>query len=371
MALDVRGVESKEALELYITAKSGGGGSIGQQGYEVFSGIASVLRGNGAWICQERVFAPGGAVEELRQVRASAYEELNDRVEPAWLNSGTAEDRIAGVQVHAIRLGRRPRTLAIDGAERGRIFEQNGCRWVVASGLSAPQAGEGPAQARATFEKAEILLKQAGTDMRSVARTWIFLDNILAWYNSFNHARTSFFIDRGILGQANREQRMPASTGIGVSPASSAKCTMDLIAVAGPETSIKRFEAAGKQKSAYEYGSAFARAARAKTPAGQTVFVSGTAAIDEAGATCCVNDPRGQVQMTLENVTAVLKQMDCGVRDVVQAVAYCATAEVKELFESCWAETLPWPWVTVIGDICRRDVLFEVEATACAGAKRV
>jgi enamine deaminase RidA (YjgF/YER057c/UK114 family) len=371
MALDVRGVESAGALEIYITATPRGHGSISQQAQELFPAVAAVLRRHGAWICQERVFAPPASISTLRSLRAEAYGGLNDTVEPAWLASVGGGDRIAAVQVHAVHAAIKPRPLSIDGVALGRAFEQNGCRWVTASGVSSPQAGDAPAQVRATFEKAEALLKQVGADLRSVARTWIFMDNILAWYGQFNHARNSLFIDRGILVRGDSEGRMPASTGIGISPASSAKCAMDLFAVVGGDGLVKRYHAAGKQKSAYEYGSAFARAAQAKTPAGHAIFVSGTAAIDTAGATCHVGDPAGQVQMTLENVTAVLNQMGTNVRDVVQAVAYCATSEVRELFETCWADTLPWPWVVLIGDVCRDDLLFEVEVTACPGAKKM
>jgi len=29
-----------------------------------------------------------------------------------------------------------------------------------------------------------------------------------------------------------------------------------------------------------------------------------------------------------------------------------------------------WPWLTVIGDVCRDNLLFEAEVTACEPAKR-
>ncbi len=358
-------------MEIYITATPHAFGPLPQQADQIFSRIAAVLRQHHASICQERVFAPPASIPTLRALRREAYRELDDSVEPAWLAAAAGADRIAAVQVHAVRSAGRPRPLCIDGIPLGRLFEQNGCRWITASAISDPNAGDAPAQARAAFEKAEILLKQVGADFRSVARTWIFMDNILDWYDQFNQTRNSLFIDRGILLRGQSEGRMPASTGIGVSPASPAKCAMDLFAVAGNGDYLQRFHAAGKQRSAYEYGSAFARAAAAKTPAGRTVFVSGTAAIDAAGATCHVGDPAGQIQMTLENVTAVLNQMDTNARDVVQAIAYCANPQVREVFESCWADTLPWPWVILIGDVCRQDLLFEVEVTACPGARQI
>jgi len=371
MGLDVRGLESSRATELFITATPGGRLSVREEGREIFGAIASVLRERGAWICQERVFAPAAAVDDLRQIRIAAYGDLDDLVEPAWLEAVGHGRGLGGVQVHAVRVPQKPRPLSVQGRPLGRTFEQNGCRWVVASGLSAPRTGDGPAEARATFEQAEALLKQAGADMRSVARTWIFIDDILSWYGPFNEARTSFFVERGVIVPGGTDECLPASTGIGVKPAGEAKCCMDLVAVVGPKGCVQRHHAAGKQRSAYEYGSAFARATQAKTPAGHTIYVSGTAAIDAGGLTCHAGDAGAQIQMTIGNVTAVLREVNSSVCDVVQAIAYCANEKVRGVFEKRWAGEVPWPWITVIGDICRADLLFEVEVTACPGSRKM
>jgi len=44
-------------------------------------------------------------------------------------------------------------------------------------------------------------------------------------------------------------------------------------------------------------------------------------------------------------------------------VAYCKTTDVEKIFNASRG-ALPWPWVTVICDICRPELLFEIEATA-------
>jgi enamine deaminase RidA (YjgF/YER057c/UK114 family) len=371
MGLDVRAVESPQAMEMYVTATPSASASLSQQGREAFGGIGDVLREHRAWICQERVFAPQGALETLAPIRAQAYGELADPVGPSWLVAPGSQRRIAGVQVHAIRGLPRPRPLPSATGAYGRVFELDGCRWVTASGLSAPEAGSPAQQARATFHKAQALLARAGADMRSVARTWIFMDDILGWYSQFNQARTGFFRDCGVIGGRRVRGRLPASTGIGVSPARGGKCLLDLFAVVGGQGTVKRYHAAGKQQSAYEYGSAFSRASQIRSPAGQTVFVSGTAAIDATGASCFPGDPAAQIRMTIENALAVLAEMNCRPADVVQAVAYCANPRVRKLFETRSAAQLPWPWVTLIGDICRADLLFEIEVTACPGAGKM
>jgi len=138
---------------------------------------------------------------------------------------------------------------------------------------------------------------------------------------------------------------------------------MDFLAIAGPASSIDYLLSGGHQKSAYDYGSAFSRACSVDTPAGKTVFVSGTASIAADGATIHIGDIQAQIQTTVENVRAVLQDMDCGDEDVVQSIIYCKTAEVEDMFCAEWAD-LPWPRIVAITDICRNDLLFEIEATA-------
>jgi enamine deaminase RidA (YjgF/YER057c/UK114 family) len=143
---------------------------------------------------------------------------------------------------------------------------------------------------------------------------------------------------------------------------------MDLTAVLEPADSIQFLGAVGKQQCALEYGSAFSRASRCVTPAGETVFVSGTASIDASGTTTNVGDASGQINTTIDNVRAVLRDMNAADGDVVQTIAYCKTTEIEEIFNTV-KDNLPWPWVTMICDICRPDLLFEIEATAIPGKR--
>jgi enamine deaminase RidA (YjgF/YER057c/UK114 family) len=100
------------------------------------------------------------------------------------------------------------------------------------------------------------------------------------------------------------------------------------------------------------------------------VYVSGTAAIDPSGATVHVGDAAGQIAVTVENVRAVFRDMGCGDSDVVQAIVYSKTPEVERVFLQQYGK-LGWPLVSVIADVCRDDLLFEVEAMGCPGAKKV
>jgi enamine deaminase RidA (YjgF/YER057c/UK114 family) len=369
MKIDVRALEQGGAGEFYIRATSDGLASPAAEARQIFAAIAATLREQRAWICQERIFAPAPDVAAVRRIRAEVFGDIEDAMEATVLAAEDAPGIMPGVQVYAVRTATRPRIVS-DGDARARVFHRDGCSWLSANGLRAPEAGDGPAQARAIFEKAERLLAQVGGDLQAVARTWVFMDDVLAWYGQFNKARSGLFVERGLLGP-QAAGRLPASTGIGISPADGSRCTIDLFAVIGPRGAVKRYEAAGKQRSANEYGSAFARAAIARTPAGHGVYVSGTAAIDAAGTTCCRDDITGQIAMTLENVEAVLDDLAVDDRDVVQAMAYCVSPEVQKVFRDRFTGRVPWPCLVMIGDVCRDDLLFEVEVTACPGAERI
>ena len=309
------------------------------------------------------------AFNDLVPVRKAAYGDLDDGVPPVLLAVPEGpQGALSGVQIHAVCCDETPTVIRLDGRACGRSLNSGGLGYLALSGLVAPQAGANTDQARAVFKNAKSALHEAGIDIRSVARTWLWLQDILAWYDEFNGVRSGFFRECGIIEDGRHENQLPASTGIGVGPAGQAQVALDVIATTGQEASIEYFRAAGMQHPPFEYGSAFSRAATARTPGGKTVYISGTAAIDEAGITQHVGDPKGQVDMTVTNVRAALRDLGCTDADVVHAIVYSRTPEVQELFHRNWAG-LGWPSISVISDICRDDLLFEVEATASAGAR--
>ncbi len=369
--LEIRSVESPASTEIYISAVPAESASGQNQAQEIFSGISDILRSKKAYILAERVFAAQNAMEILSRARSQAYADLDDGVAPSFLMAKDGlSGPIAGVQVHAISSNIQPEVVKLDSTPCGRILRTPGrdpalresCSYLTLSNISAPQYSEATQQAEAMMKTAESVLKQFGVDFLSVPRTWMWLKDILSWYDDFNHVRNKFFTERRLIGEGTR-QSMPASTGIGLGPADGNHCAMDLTAVLEPQNSIQFLQAVGKQQCALEYGSAFSRASRATTPAGQTVFVSGTASIDADGATTHIGDASGQIATTIENVRAVLADMNCKDEDVVQMVAYCKTTEVEKIFNASKG-ALDWPWLTAICDICRPDLLFEIEATA-------
>ena len=372
MQIDVRKMESPQAAEFYIHAAPTAGAPVDRQAGECFDAIAHVLRGAGARIVEERLFGVREAMATAVAARLGAYGDLDDGVSPTVLAVPNGmQGALSGVLVHAVCCEPAPRPVCLESVPCGRAMDTPEGQYVTLSGLTAPDAGDACAQARAMLEKSQSALGCVGGDFHSVVRTWMWLGDILAWYGPFNEVRNRFFHERDLLNDRSGKRQLPASTGIGVGPAGPGACAMDLVALIKSGVEPDLLLAGGDQNPAYDYGSAFSRASRSATPGGQTVFVSGTAAIDFSGETEHVGNIPAQVEATIQHVRAVLRDTHCTDDDVIDSLIYCKTPEVEAHFREAWAEKLPWPQIIMISDVCRDDLLFEIEAAAAPGATRV
>lgn len=356
-------IENDFGTVVYITAVPDGGCETSQQWNELFKGIRKVLDDTGARILQERIFGTDDALRCVSPIRSEIYGNIDDGVSPSLLMVPEGiRGKIAGVQVCAVKAKQAPKAIGLNGANYGRVFEANGQKILTLSGLSFPDDKTCADQMNNIFNQAERLLENHGTDFASVARTWMWLGDILGWYDDFNKTRSSFFIQRGLIGKGI-SSKMPASTGIGIGPDNGGKCSVDLISIFGNGVEIEYLDAAKMQHCAYNYGSAFARATRVNSVIGDTIFVSGTASIDRNGETIHTGDVDAQIQESIGNSVSVLGEMGCGPENIVQSIFYCKTGEIeKQLHEKLGR--LSWPWFSTIADICREDLLIEVEVTA-------
>ena len=361
-SVDVRVSRSGPVAELFVSVRPGGRGDVATQATGLMDAAAAVVRQYQAAILQERVFAHPDAMEALVPARIEAYGQLLDAVEPTWLavpESGCG--LISGIQVHAVAGCGAATVLMAGDRASGRLLCKGPLRYVAGCNLQGDCAGSPAEETRSMLAKAEEVLVRAGGSLADVTRTWMWLGNILDWYGEFNRVRSEVFAARGLL-RADATGNLPASTGIGIGPIGRRHCAMDFCASMG-DGRPRFLLAATRQGAASKYGSAFSRAAVAHTPGGRTVYVSGTAAIDAAGQTTHPDDARGQIVDTIENVRSALRDAGSSQRDVVQAIVYCKNTEVERLFRQEWAD-LPMPYVLAIADVCRANLLFEIEVTA-------
>lgn len=124
---------------------------------------------------------------------------------------------------------------------------------------------------------------------------------------------------------------------------------------------------------AYALPSSFSRGLVVEARPGQrTIFLSGTASIDDHGATVCVGDFRAQLWRTYRNLTRLLEAEGATWHDVVRTTCYLRDIErdyddfnrVRTLFFRC-LDVDPLPASTGIqARLCRSDLLIEIELFA-------
>ncbi len=218
------------------------------------------------------------------------------------------------------------------------------------------------AQARAVFEKMESLLKQADMEFTDIARTWIYLNDLLEWYDEFNVVRTQFFEERGTF-----EKMVPASTGIGAGTAAGEEMVCALLAVKPKHDGVKVFAVPSPlQCPALDYKSSFARAVEIDQPGSRLLTISGTASIEPEGDTVYLDNCEKQIELTMEVVHEILKSRDMDWEHTSRAIAYFKDIDEAYLLEKyCIDNNLPeLPVAISHADVCRHDLLFEIELDA-------
>ena len=217
------------------------------------------------------------------------------------------------------------------------------------------------------IQRAAEILESQGASYCDVIRTWFYLADILGWYPEFNRARTAIYGRFGILpGQGNGRLKLPASTGIRGELATGAAGALDLLAVVGPPDSrplVKQLSNPGQQ-DAFRYGSAFSRGALIHQSDLSLIQVSGTAAIDEQGQSLYAGDVRAQIDCTFDKIDALIGQEGAALGDIAAACVFVKRPEDALVYQERVAarglEALPA--VVMVADICREELLFEMDA---------
>jgi hypothetical protein len=209
----------------------------------IYDRIGSILRESSMKIVHERLFGALGIREKIVRARSESFQraglEHNGDApltfvegRPCVGNSG-----FSGIQIRAIRpstAGDSIRPIRENGSTLGRSWTRQGATFIMLQNIDGRGLSSGPssglsngraAAAESMFRQAERLLRSHGASYRDVARTWIYIDDILGWYDEFNHARNRCYSDVGFLGNPSDEEQaerlfLPASTGIeGKNPA--------------------------------------------------------------------------------------------------------------------------------------------------------
>jgi len=323
--------------------------------------VRQMLDEAGAAILEYRVFGDLGVYHRCLKSLSGLYGELDW---PLVLVQGDdcGEGEIAGLQIHAVA-GAEVETVRLQGRPVGRVYADAFSRYCVLGGLqSTDSSRRRERQTRDTLEQLIQGLAAAGMDIRTVVRTWFFIDDILGWYPDFNGARSQIYTREGMFGRY-----LPASTGIGGSNPDHTAVVASALAIQGRDEEVMVREIPSPlQCPALSYGSSFSRAAELVTPDSRSVFVSGTASIDPDGNTVHCNDVDSQIAYTMEVVGAILESRQMAFQNITRGNAYFRdSSHAPRLEGHATRHGLPLSRVVISqNDVCREDLLFELEVEA-------
>ena len=231
---------------------------------------------------------------------------------------------------------------------------------VIGQGMDGKPASPFHPQSDKMFEIARQALGEQGIEFPDVVRTWIYLDDIDRDYGKLNTSRNEFFERCGV-------RRLPASTGIGgrLHP-SGAWVSVDIWTLANPEIAQIEVMTTPTLNEAPEYGSAFSRGMKVVLPEETYLFISGTASVDEKGDTVHVDDVDAQMERMLLNIEKLLKPHGAKFSDLASAVTYLKSADDADRYRDLCTERDmdSVPHTIVQADVCRPDLLCEMEAVA-------
>lgn len=258
---------------------------------------------------------------------------------------------------------------------------------------STPEPIGSYARSYSTFGEMKKYLEKYDFKMADILRTWIYQGHIVLpegdtqRYKELNRARTVFFegieFIKDLLPEIPLGDIYPASTGIG---AQDVDVEMACVAIQTQRTDVVAVPLENPdQTPAFDYGAVyspqspkFSRAMALAFDGHCTIYVSGTASITDS-ETRFIGDPAGQTEQTLDNIEALIagsnvakhgiEGFDADLKELVSARVYVKCPEYYEAIRAvCERRFGDTPIIYSLGDVCRDDLLVEIEGIAiCRG----
>jgi enamine deaminase RidA (YjgF/YER057c/UK114 family) len=328
---------------------------------QLFESVNTFLKEEDAKIITQDFFGSCSLYDECIHSLEKVFGGINWPV--TWIEGNESKTKkITGTQIMAIS-GVSLTPITLDNHIVGNTYKSDGGQICYLGGLLPTETSHSnKAQTSEVFNSMEKALNMVGMNFSNVVRTWLYINNILDWYEDFNVVRTDYFNKKNVF-----EGLVPASTGVGVANPASAALVAEVLAIK-PDSDKIRIEKVGSplQCPATDYRSSFSRAVEVNFSDYRRLYISGTASIDGDGKTIHIGDVNKQIARTMEVVEAILKSKDMDWIDVSRAIAYFPDISDAYLLEEyCKRNSIPHlPMAIAHGDICRDDLLFEIEVDA-------
>ncbi len=256
-------------------------------------------------------------------------------------------------------------------------FERERARVLIGQ-VQANTAGSCSTNASAVFHSIQNLLDKAGFSLSTVIRQWNYIEDILGFegskqrYQEFNNVRSEYYSNHF------HETGFPAATGIGMKHGG---IIIEFVAVNAPDAISLPLDNPG-QVAAHAYSPVvlagenhlpkatpkFERARYLELFGQKQLFISGTASI-RGEKTAGIGNPEEQTWITIENIQRLYSDerihplAGYSVKPTYgHARVYLKNRKdfpvVKKTFKTFYGNL---PVVYLIADICRNDLLVEIE----------
>jgi enamine deaminase RidA (YjgF/YER057c/UK114 family) len=381
-------VELGNLARLAILGTPGSRGSFREQANELFAQLLCLLSRQATALTATTmmVFLRDGADEvECREIIGERFGETPPIT--TFVVQPPCDGAALGVELWA--LGGPEVAVKRFGAHLLAV-ESNGIRWIHCGGIRGLGGREGAyAESLSAFGQMQQHLTTAGVGFDQVVRTWLYVNQITSGaeghqrYQELNRARTDFYSGFRLCAR-NRaswalERTYPASTGIGTRGAS---ITMSCMALDSqrPDVFLLPLENP-QQTSAYNYQSKyspqspkFSRAMAVVQGHFISTLVSGTASIVNA-QTCHIGDISRQTDQTIDNIERLIAHDNFArhglpgagatLKDIAKLRVYVKHQRDYEKCRAVCERRLPRaPAIYLHADVCRPDLLVEIEAVA-------
>ncbi len=277
----------------------------------------------------------------------------------------------------------------------------DGLRWIYVAGISSPDSVTGAyAESEYAFNELAKRLEIAGASFNDVSRIWLYQGGITASekgedgqeierYRELNRARTDFFDRQEAMGRMSviRDGHTcyPASTGIGMAGGGLGVSCLGL-QTQRDDVLLQPLENP-KQTSAFDYARRFSakspkfsRAMAVKIGNYVTTWVSGTASILDSESVH-LGDVEKQTDQTIDNIERLISAENferhglagCGaqITDLAKVRVYVKRPEDYEKCRAvCQRRFGAVPTIYALADICRSELLVEIEGVAFSNEKQ-
>jgi enamine deaminase RidA (YjgF/YER057c/UK114 family) len=376
--------------QIFAAAVPGGGGDLGEQARDALCTIERLMHDEGARgsIVHQAIFMKDiREMETCRRIMKDFYG--SELPATTYVPQRPCGGKL--LEIEAIGVGSQGDGVQIERcSEQMVVMRHADIAWAYLSNVSPETRAEGVYErSLSMFQNTRRTLEARGFRYNQVFRTWLYLGDIVGpeadtqRYKELNRARTDFYRDIEFgdnhVPSRIRQPIFPASTGIG---SDGRDVMMSSIALASTREDLLLVPLENPlQVSAFDYGAEyspkspkFARAMAVVVGDCAALFVSGTASITSS-ETQYVGDMEGQTWQTLDNIAALISEenlcrhglpgLGATLDDMVMVRIYVKRQEdYQTAHDVCYVRLGELPSIFAIADVCRPELLVEIEGVA-------